>query len=717
MGLFREAKEAARHHAGYSVVDAVVAVPPFFTQWERAAILQAASMAGLEVASLVNEGTAVAIDYFVSRTIETEPKLVILYDVGQVSTKATLVRFERVPHPKHPDDPKKATPTATVLDVAWDDSLGGRNFDENLQQHLLKVATKESGLEVASNERSVEKLRAEAQRVKEILSANTEIDARVEGLLEDYNLAKKVTRTEFERMNSVLFSEMLVPIKNLLTNNNLTPANISEIQMLGGGTRVPKVRETVAAFFGRTDVDTNLNGDDAVCMGAAFYAAMKSTSFKKQNFKFRDLTLFPVSFSHPSIGSEPAGEHKILYEFGHKLFSKKVVKFDTAEEFTMRLRYEIDAGPRRLPPGTPRELFRLEVGAANTTGFNVTEGSIPRVMLAFRLTSSGTVELESASAKISVWEQPPPPPTTMKKKVTKAPRPALVIPENATAEEREALERADEEARKKEEEEEATEPAETIAPALPDPIKVNKTVPLNVNIVWQGVRDYTKEELQTIRDHTKKLEEAEMEAREKAKAVNDLEAFLYQTRDRLTDDDLERHATAKERENMAAKLDVVAEFIDGDEIDTAPTAVVKTHLADVRAPWRDLERRIKLWKTLPDALTKCRSLLSKTVDSLENITVTRMVNDTEVMEVLDKINSTKVFMDEKEAEWKKQPENEDPVVTPTDIQLRCDIAKGSARRLLFAPKRPKTTAEPEETTTTADEEATEDPAEQVKQDL
>ncbi len=85
--LFKEAREAARHHARASVVSAVIAVPPFFTQWERAALLQAAKMAGLEVLSLVNEGTAVAIDYFVSRTIGDEPKLVMLYDMGDVSTK------------------------------------------------------------------------------------------------------------------------------------------------------------------------------------------------------------------------------------------------------------------------------------------------------------------------------------------------------------------------------------------------------------------------------------------------------------------------------------------------------------------------------------------------------------------------------------------------------------------------------------------------------
>ena len=93
----------------------------------------------------------------------------------------TLVRFDKE---KSENPGGKDTPQATVLDVAWDDSLGGRNFDENLAQHFLALATKQSKLNVGANARAVEKLRAEAQKVKEILSANTEYEANLEGLIE-----------------------------------------------------------------------------------------------------------------------------------------------------------------------------------------------------------------------------------------------------------------------------------------------------------------------------------------------------------------------------------------------------------------------------------------------------------------------------------------------------------------------------------------------------
>lgn len=717
--LFKEARAAATHHAGYAVYDAVVAVPPFFTQWERAALLQAADMAGLRVSSLVNEGTAAAIDYFVSRSIDEEPKLVLIYDVGEVSSKATLVRFERIPNEK---DPKKNTPQAVVLDQSWDDSLGGRNFDATLTEHLLKHATKMSGLDIGSNPRAMEKLRAEAQRVKEVLSANSEIDARVESLVDEFNFQLKVTRAEFERMNGPLLSELLGPIKNILAANDLQVSNITEIQVIGGGVRVPKVRETIAAFFGRPDVDTNLNGDDAVCMGAAFYAAMKSTAFKKQNFKFRDLTLFPVSMSHPVIGSEPAGEHKMLYSFKNKLFSKKVVSFDTNEAFSIKLRYEVDAGPRRLPPGTQRELCKVDVSAPKVDNLNVTENSVPKVRVAFRLTSSGTVEVERVGARVEVWEQPPPPPTpkpTTTKKPT--PKPSVIIPENATAEERAALEA---EAKKAEEDAAAeatstTEVEATTPPAvvLPNPIRVNKTLALEFTVTWTGVRDYTAVELAEMRNHTRMLEDAEDEKRRKAEAVNDLEAFVYATRDRLTDDDIERHASAEEKADLSAKLDAAGDYVEGDDIDSDATSVVRNRLFEIKDIWRKIERRVKTWGSLPDAFAKCRKLLQKTERSLDNVTETRMVTQAELDEVLEKLNSTRVYLDEKEAEWKKQAESQDPVVVPTEIQMQCDVAKGRARRLIYAPKRKKSTETSATTEEPADAQAeTETPGEE-KQDL
>ncbi len=693
--LFKQAREAARHHVRVGVVDAVIAVPPYFTQWERMALLHAAKLAGLEVLSLVNEGTAVAIDYFVSRTIGEEPKLVLLYDMGDVATKVTLVRFDRE---KSETPGGKDTPQASILDVAWDDSLGGRNFDENLAQHLLQLATKGSKLNVAANARAVEKLRAESQRVKEVLSANTEIEARCEGLLDEYNFAHKVTRTEFERLNAVLFSELLEPIKVILQSNKLTTANISEIQMLGGGTRVPKVREAIAAYFGRPNVDTHLNGDDAICMGSAFYAAMKSNAFKKQNFKFRDLTLFPVSMSHPTIGNEPAGEAKILFGYQNKLFSKKVVSFVTDEPVWMRLRYEIDAGPRRLPAGTPRELIKVEVPAVNASGYNVTEGSTPRVSVSYRLSSSGTVQVESADAQIEVWELPPPPPPP--KKVKKAPVVADANSTNSTNSTGAANSTN------------ATATEEPIPePVILPPIRVNRTLALAWKETWLGVREYSADEIAKINEHTRQLEEAEQEKTHKAEAVNDLESFVYATRERLSDDDVVRHATGKERESISTALSGAAEFLEGSAIETAGPKLIRNKLAEIREQWRAIERRMKLFKELPDAFVKCRAILKMTIQSLDNVTELRMVNETEVEEVMTKLNGTSTYLNEMEAKVKAAPENLDPPVLPTDIQLRCDIAKGAARKLLFAPKRPKPSTTTKSSTT--EEEKTDPPKEDL----
>jgi hypoxia up-regulated 1 len=187
--LLMEAKDAAKHHTKSNVIDAVISVPPFFTHWERQDILTAAHMAGLNVLSLMNENTACATDYYLTRTIGNATGNIVLFDMGDVATKVSLLQFTRDTVEKT----KKDVIEATVVDVTWDDSLGGRNFDETLAQHLAVLATKQTGEDIAKNPKAMEKLRAEAQRVKEVLSANTDIEARVEGILYDTYFSAKVS--------------------------------------------------------------------------------------------------------------------------------------------------------------------------------------------------------------------------------------------------------------------------------------------------------------------------------------------------------------------------------------------------------------------------------------------------------------------------------------------------------------------------------------------
>lgn len=395
---------------------------------------------------------------------------------------------------------------------------------------------------------------------QEVLSANTDIEARVEGLLHDVSFHAKVSRADFEKLNAPLLTELLVPVKQLLEANGLTVANISEVQVVGGGTRVPKVRETLAAFFGRPNVDAHLNGDDCVCMGAAFYAAMKSNAFKKQPFKFRDVSLFPVSVSHPAVGSEPAGDAKSLFAFQNKLFAKKVLSFTTDQPVSMRLKYEIDAGghTRRLPAGTPRDLVRVDVQAANLTAFTLANPDAkPKVSIGFRLTSSGTVAVEGVDAEFQAWETPAP--SKKPKKTTAKPK-ATEEPANET--------------KPSETPEPTTEEPEPAA----EPVLVNKTVAVSFRETWLGVREYHADELARMENHTRALVEEEHLRASRAETINDLESFVYMTREKMTDDEMERHANETERETLLAKLTAASEWMDSGDMDKANTKV--------RARWR-----------------------------------------------------------------------------------------------------------------------------------
>lgn len=662
--LLIEAKEAARHHTKVSIEDAVITVPPFWTHWERAALLEAAQMAGLNVLSLVNEGTACAMDYYLTRTIGNETSgYVVLFDMGHVSTRAYLLQFLREPGD---GKGKQDVINAVVVDAAWDDSLGGRNFDENLLNHLIELASKKTGLDIASLPKAVEKLRVEAQRVKEILSANTDIEARVEGLVDEVSFATKVTRADFEVLNANLLASMLGPVKALLEANDLTHANITEVEVVGGGVRVPKVRETLAAFFERPSVDMHLNGDDCGCVGAAFYAAMKSSAFRKQPFKFRDISLFPVSVSHPAIGDEPAGESKALFPFQNKLFSKKVLSFNTTEPVSLRLRYDTDAAhaPRRLPPGTPRDLVKVEVEAPTLDRYQLPEGVAPRISVGLRLTSSGTVAIESVEAEFQAWETP----ATKKKKKTTTTTTTATTTSDATTAPADAASTT----------EEPTDEAE----AAPQPVLVNKVITVAHKETWLGVRSYTAEELGAMKSHTAKMIEEETAVAQHDEVLNELESFIYTSRERLTDDDMERHATETEREALLGKISAASEWMENNDMEQEPTKVIRLRLAELRDDFKKLERRAKMFVQVPEAVSKCKRLLAEQLVGLANLTTTHDVNSTDVSAAQSAIQETMQWLDEKEKEFRSQPENQDPVITPTEVHYRCDGVRLKVRKVI-----------------------------------
>ena len=214
---FAYIKHLAEHVANEKVADVIVTVPPYFSQFERDAIVDSIEIAGLKTLALVNDGTAVAVNYAMTRTFPT-PEYHIIYDAGASGIKATLASFTTAADPK-----TGATGThVNVVGVGYDRAIGGTELDRRMREILIEGFNAKHKRDIRGDKRGMAKLWKEAQRVKAILSANTETVSHVESLAWDIDFKTKVTRAEFEHKCEDLKGQFVKPIFEALQTAGLT---------------------------------------------------------------------------------------------------------------------------------------------------------------------------------------------------------------------------------------------------------------------------------------------------------------------------------------------------------------------------------------------------------------------------------------------------------------------------------------------------------------
>lgn len=293
--ILHKGKEFAENSAGQKISEAVITVPGFFNQIERTALMQAADLAGIKVLQLINDYTAVALNYgiFRSKEINDTAHYVMFYDMGASSTTATIVSYQNVKTKEKGFI--ETNPHVTILGVGYDRTLGGLEVQIRLQHYLAKEfdALNKTKNSVFSNARAMAKLFKEAGRVKNVLSANTDHFAQIEGLIDEVDFRLQVTREKLEQLCTDLFERVANPIKIALKTSGLTMDAISQVVLVGAATRMPKIQEHLSQYL-TIELSKNINTDEAAVLGAVYKAADLSKGFKVKKFITKDAVLFPI---------------------------------------------------------------------------------------------------------------------------------------------------------------------------------------------------------------------------------------------------------------------------------------------------------------------------------------------------------------------------------------------------------------------------------------
>lgn len=337
------------------VSDMVMSVPAWFTDIQRRTLIDAAEISGLKLLRLMNDTTAAALGWGITKldlpSGDEKPRRVAFVDVGHSNYTCSIVEFKKG--------------ELAVKATAFDRHFGGRNFDKALLDHLQKEFLGKYKVDITTNPKAMTRVLAAAEKVKKMLSANQQAPINIESLMNDVDVRAMITRQEFEAMVDPLLSQINGPLEQALADAKLTKDDIDIIEVVGGGSRVPAVKDRIQAFFGKP-LSFTLNQDEAVARGCAFSCAILSPVFKVRDFAVQDVITYPIEFAWEKDADIPDEDTSLtVFNKGNVLPSTKILTFYRKQAFDLEAKY---TEPEQLPGKIPAFIGRFSVKGVKASG-------------------------------------------------------------------------------------------------------------------------------------------------------------------------------------------------------------------------------------------------------------------------------------------------------------------------------------------------------------
>ncbi|GAA8520251.1 molecular chaperone DnaK [Helicobacter pylori] len=365
--ILMKLKEDAESYLGESVTEVVITVPAYFNDSQRKATKEAGTIAGLNVLRIINEPTSAALAYGLDKK---ESEKIMVYDLGGGTFDVTVL--------------ETGDNVVEVLATGGDAFLGGDDFDNRVIDFLAAEFKSETGIEIKNDVMALQRLKEAAENAKKELSSAMETEINLPFITADAtgpkHLVKKLTRAKFESLTEDLVEETISKIESVIKDAGLTKNEISEVVMVGGSTRIPKVQERVKAFINK-ELNKSVNPDEVVAVGASIQGGVLKGDVK--DVLLLDVT--PLSLGIETLG----GVMTRVIDRGTTIPAKKSQVFSTAEDNQPAVSIMVLQGERELARDNK------SLGKFDLQGIAPAPRGVPQIEVTFDIDANGILTVSA----------------------------------------------------------------------------------------------------------------------------------------------------------------------------------------------------------------------------------------------------------------------------------------------------------------------------------